>query len=187
MSEPEVGASTATASVGPVRSPDAKPLDLGALLARGAVAGSAGGLVFLLITMFYVVDKGLPAVAPLLDISTIFHASAMPVISPENMFVGLVVHLTLSIAFGVGFALLTPMLPSRRMLLIAGPAYGLLLYLVNFQILGRTAFPWFTNPHGPNQSFEIADHALFGLLLVPFFLNLAVPIWRQPSRSRTAA
>lgn len=181
MSAPETGTSTTTAHAGPVRSPDSKPLDLGTLLARGAVAGSAGGLVFLLVTMFYVVDKGLPAVAPLLDISTIFHGSDMPVISPENMFVGLVVHLTLSVAFGVGFALLTTMLRSLRMLLVAGPAYGLLLYLVNFQILGRTAFPWFTNPHGPNQSFEIADHALFGLLLVPFFVNVRMPNRRRPS------
>lgn len=175
MSALESGTGSSTATTRAAQSPEHRPMDLGALLARGVVAGSAGGLVFLLLTMFYVVDKGLPAVAPLLDISTIFHASAMPVISPENMFVGLVVHLTLSMAFGVGFALITPLLRSYRLLFTAGPAYGLLLYLINFQVLGRTAFPWFTNPKGPNQTFEILDHALFGLLLVPFFLTLRRP------------
>lgn len=156
----------------------AAPMDLGALLARGAVAGTVGGLVFLLVTMFYVVNKGLPAVAPLLDISTIFRGSDKPVISQENMFAGLVLHLTLSVAFGIGFAVVTQFLRDWRLLIAAGPAYGLLLYVVNFQILGRTAFPWFTNPQGPNQGFEVLDHALFGLILVPFFLSLAVPARR---------
>jgi hypothetical protein len=44
---------------------------------------------------------------------------------------------------------------------------------VNFQILGNTIFEWFTNPQGPNQGFEVLIHAVFGLLLVPFFLGLA--------------
>jgi hypothetical protein len=43
------------------------------------------------------------------------------------------------------------------------------LYLVNFQILGRTAVPWFQE--GPDQVFELFAHAGFGLLLVPFFLS----------------
>jgi hypothetical protein len=47
--------------------------------------------------------------------------------------------------------------------------FGVALYLVNFQILGRTAFPWFQE--GPDQVFELFAHAGFGLLLVPFFLS----------------
>jgi hypothetical protein len=31
----------------------------------------------------------------------------------------------------------------------------------------------FTNPQGPDQGFEVLIHAVFGLLLVPFFLGLA--------------
>jgi hypothetical protein len=45
--------------------------------------------------------------------------------------------------------------------------------VVNFQIFGNTIFEWFTNPQGPNQGFEVFIHAVFGLMLVPFFIRLA--------------
>jgi hypothetical protein len=41
--------------------------------------------------------------------------------------------------------------------------------VVNFQIPGRTAFPWFQE--GPDQGFELFAHMGLGLLLVPFFLG----------------
>ncbi len=149
---------------------------IGDLVARGAVAGLSSGFVFLLGTMWYVTTKGLPAVAPLLDISTVFHFSDKPVKTPPEMIIGLVTHVGLSLAFGIVFALfVVPAISRLRInpvtLAVAGIAYGLLVYVVNFQILGRTLFPWFTNPMGPNQWFEIFIHAVFGLLLVPFFLG----------------
>ncbi len=63
-------------------------------------------------------------------------------------------------------------------LALAGVLYGLALYVVNFQIFGNTVFPWFTNPAGPNQGFEVGIHAAFGLMLVPFFLGA----WRLARR-----
>jgi len=149
------------------------------IFTRGSVAGFVGGVGFLIATMAFVTTKGLPAVAPLIDISTIFHGQDTPTPSPENMLVGLVTHTGLSILFGIGFALLLTAVPTLRrlpLLVVAAIAYGLLLYVVNFQILGRTAFPWFTNPKGPNQGFEIFIHAVYGLMLVPFFLTP----WRPP-------
>ena len=53
---------------------------------------------------------------------------------------------------------------------------------MNFQILGNTIFEWFTNPQGPNQGFEVFIHAVFGLLLVPFFLGLADRL-RKPEQT----
>jgi len=48
------------------------------------------------------------------------------------------------------------------------------VYVVNFQILARIWFPWFVNPKGPNQLFELWIHPVaFGLFLVPFFLGAA--------------
>src|SRR5688572_14497830 len=73
-------------------------------IARGAVAGLAAGFVFLLGNMAYASDQGKPAVAPLLDISTIYHGSSgMPEATPENMMIGLVTHVSLSMLFGIGF------------------------------------------------------------------------------------
>jgi hypothetical protein len=79
-----------------------------ARLARGSVAGLAAGLVFLLMNMGWATRSDLPAVAPLLDISTIFNVADVPDPTPENMAVGLVTHLTLSMLFGIGFAVLVP-------------------------------------------------------------------------------
>ncbi len=157
----------------------------GERMTRGTVAGFGSGLVFLLATMGFVTTKGLPAVAPMIDISTIFHGQDKPVPSPENVVVGLVTHLTLAMLFGIGFAIVVvPVLRRLPLLVASGVAYGLLLYIVNFQILGRTLFPWFTNPQGPNQGFEIFIHAVFGLLLVPFFLDRPRAQDRPPAEVR---
>jgi hypothetical protein len=145
---------------------------VGERITRGAVAGLASGLVFLLANMAYATTKDKPAVAPMLDISTIFHGQDAPVVSPDNVVVGLVTHVTLSILFGVVFALLVPLLFNFPVLVAGGVVYGLALYVVNFQIFGRTLFPWFTDPNGPDQGFEVFIHAVFGLVLVPFFIGL---------------
>lgn len=140
-------------------------------LSRGVVGGLAAGLLFLLANMWFAVTQGLPAVAPLYDISTIFHFADKPDPSPENLAVGLVVHLGLSAAFGATFALLVPLLKGRGMVFAAGAVFGLVLYVVNFQILGRLFFEWFQE--GPNQLFEVFAHLGYGALLAPFVLDFA--------------
>ncbi len=145
--------------------------DIDRRIARGVVAGTAAGLLFLLANMWFAVSKGMPAAAPLYDISTIFHFADKPDPTPENAVVGLITHLTLSAGFGVLLALVTPLLASRAALWGGGVGFGIALYVVNFQILGRVAFEWFQV--GPNQTFELIAHAGFGLALVPFLLGFA--------------
>jgi uncharacterized membrane protein YagU involved in acid resistance len=130
----------------------------------------------------------LPAVAPLIDISTIFHGQDTPTPSPENMLVGLVTHTGLSILFGIGFALFLTAVPTLRrlpLLVVAAIAYGLLLYVVNFQILGRVAFEWFQE--GPNQTFEVFAHLGYGLLVVPFLVRFASTTADEHTASRAGA
>jgi uncharacterized membrane protein YagU involved in acid resistance len=145
------------------------PAEFGDRVARGTIAGIAAGLVFLVANMLWATRSDLPAVAPLVDISTIFNFDDVANPTTENMFIGLVTHLTLSAAFGVAFALLVPLLRDVRVLTLGAVAFGVALYVLNFQILGRTAFPWFQD--GPDQVFELFAHAGFGLLLVPFFIS----------------
>src|ERR671923_2858580 len=121
-----------------------------ARLARGVVAGLSAGLVFLLANMWYADSQGMPPVAPLYDISTIFHFADKPQPSPDNLAVGLVTHLTLSAAFGATFALLAPLASGSARLVAASAIFGLLLYIVNFQVLGRLIFEWFQE--GPDQT-----------------------------------
>jgi hypothetical protein len=150
--------------------------DIGERITRGTIAGLVAGLVFLIATMGYVTTQGKPAVAPMIDISTVFHGQDEPVPNPDNVVIGLVTHLTLSIVFGVVFALLLVLLPRRAFVVLgAGVVYGLLLYVVNFQIFGRTLFPWFTDPKGPDQGFEVFIHAVFGLFLGPFLIGRSRP------------
>jgi type IV secretory pathway TrbD component len=154
-------------------------------LARGVVAGTAAGLLFLLANMWYADSQGMPAVAPLYDISTVFHFADKPDPSPENAVIGLVTHLTLAAGFGVLFALLAQVIRGRAQALVVGPAFGLLLYVVNFQILGRLFFEWFQE--GPNQLFEVIAHAGFGLILAPFVLDFVRPSEAGAERSVTGA
>jgi len=150
-------------------SPASAGADFGERISRGTVAGIGAGLAFLLANMGWATTDDLPAVAPLIDISTIFNIQDKPVPSPENVAVGLVTHLGLSAAFGIGFALIASRLDNLRALVLGAVGFGVALYLFNFQILGRTAFPWFQE--GPDQLFELFAHAGFGLALVPFFIS----------------
>ncbi len=159
--------------------------DIDRRIARGVVAGSAAGLLFLLANMWFAVSQGMPAAAPLYDISTIFHFAAAPDPTPENAVVGLVTHLTLSAGFGIALALLAPLLGSRARLVAGGAGFGIVLYIVNFQILGRVAFEWFQV--GPNQTFELIAHAGYGLALVPFLLGFAAARQREAATSGARA
>jgi hypothetical protein len=159
--------------------------DVGAVLARGAIGGLTAGIGFILANMWFSVVNGKPAVAPFLAISTVFRAAPKPVLTPQALPVevvtGVVLHTALSLAFGIGFAVLVTLLPWLARpsgLITAALGWGLALYILNFQILGHTVFPFFTSPKGPNQVFEVLIHPLiFGLLLVPFFLG-----WHRPAR-----
>jgi len=66
------------------------------------VAGLFAGIVFLIAQMGWAVQRlDLPAVAPLLDMSTIFNGvDTMPMVTPDNLLIGLVTHLTLTMLFG---------------------------------------------------------------------------------------
>lgn len=163
----------------PHRRDDILDRSIGDLLARGTVAGLFSGFVFLLATMAYVASTGKPPAAPLAAISTIFHNTdrPMPAMTPfgaDNLVVGFITHLSLTLVFGIGFAILAALLLREvnvAVLAAAGVVYGLVLYVVNFQVFGRVFFEWFTDPMGPPQGFEIFAHAVFGLLLVPFFMG----------------
>jgi hypothetical protein len=169
--------------------PEQRPLDLGGLLARGAIAGLVAGMAFLLANMWYAVNQGLPGIAPLYVMATVFHASGAPVAAPAEAVLGLTIHIVLSLGFGIGFALLlVPWLRTTLALVGGALAYGLALWVLNIEILGRTVFPFFTNPKGPDQLFEFFIHPLiFGLLMVPFFLGRTGQAGHRRPADRTSA
>jgi hypothetical protein len=159
-----------------------RPLDLGGLLARGAIAGIVAGMALLLADMWFAVSQGMPAISPLYRMSTIFHASNTPAHTPTEPVLGLTINIVLSLGFGMGFAvLLVPWLRNLPALVVGALGYGLALWVLNIQILGRTVFPFFAPKGASDLIFRLLNHVLvFGLLLVPFFLGHSLP---GPQRS----
>ena len=168
-------------------------------MTTGVIAGLAVGFVFILANMIYATSqpmvtnvsdgKKLPASAPFLDIGSIFYFDKMPQMTPEYPFVGLITHFSLSILFGLIFALvLVPLFSNARALLVGGVVFGGLLYILNYQILGRVVFEWFdpSDPMGPDPWFGLVTHLGFGLLLVPFFLT-TVSRYGEASAAHAAA
>ncbi|MCA1679831.1 MAG: hypothetical protein LC777_13215 [Actinobacteria bacterium] len=162
----------------------AKALDFSTLLTTGTLAGLAAGFPFILANMIYATSQSalpvpnapkLPAIAPFFDIGTIFYFDDMPqMTNPSYPLAGLITHFSLSIVFGLIFALaVVPLLTNARLLLIGSVVFGGLLYIVNYQILGRMVFEWFdpSSPLGPDPWFGLITHLGFGLLLAPFFLT----------------
>lgn len=153
---------------------------LGDRLGRGVVAGIFAGVIFLFAQMGWAVENlDKPAVAPMLDISTVFNNVDVPAATSANVVIGLVTHLTLTMLFGIAFALIVPLLRTNLLVLLGGLAFGVLLYVLNIQILGRLIFEWFTNPAGPPQVFELFIHAVYGLLLAPFFIGVGLRYSRR--------
>jgi uncharacterized membrane protein YagU involved in acid resistance len=72
------------------------------------------------------------------------------------------VHLVLSALIGAEFALAVPRLRTNGTVAVAGTAYGLLLYAVNFLVLAPLLFTTF---QAANQPFEVFAHLVFSTLL----------------------
>jgi uncharacterized membrane protein YagU involved in acid resistance len=109
-----------------------------------------------------------------------------------NSTIGWIVHLVLSIAFGLVFALIARRLRTNGEVAVAGLVYGGLLYLVNFQILARI---WFETFKMANQPFEVVVHIVFGALLAvalynsgprrgEYLFGLTSPSYREPVGQR---
>jgi uncharacterized membrane protein YagU involved in acid resistance len=162
---------------------------LGVDLVRGAVGGLVAGIIFAVANMWFVTSIGRPARTPLLMISTIVLGDGAMTNGDANTATGWVVHIVLSIAFGIVFAVVARRLRTNGEVALAGFVYGGLLYVLNFQILARVAFETF---RGADQPFEVVVHLVFGLVLALTFYNSG-PRHREPffglqrsERDRTA-
>lgn len=150
---------------------DAPPESLGKRLVRGAIGGIVAGIPFAVITMWFAASTGGGWLAPLKLISTIVLGADALEAGTAEPWVGVVVHMVLSALIGMVFALMTPALRTNGAVALAGTAYGALVYVVNFLIVGYTVLPQFQMP---NQPFELVMHIVFGTLLSFFFYSSGV-------------
>jgi uncharacterized membrane protein YagU involved in acid resistance len=131
-------------------------------LLRGAIGGVVAGMVFAGVTMWFADSTGGKAEMPLRMISTIVKGDQAMAAGTTDPAVGVVVHVLLSALFGMVFALAVGRFRTNGTVAVAGTAYGLLLYVVNFLVLTPLAFTTFRDA---NQPFEVFAHLVFGTLL----------------------
>ena len=138
---------------------------------RGVVGGEAAGAVFALLTIWFTTSVDLAGNAALLMISTVATGRDSIGGGSGSVAVGVGVHLVLSAAFGVVFSLFVPRMRTNGTLLLAGGAYGLVVYAVNFRLLSPALFPAFQQA---NQPFEVLVHLVYGGLLAVGFVSRGV-------------
>jgi hypothetical protein len=141
---------------------------LGADIGRGAVGGAVAGIIFGAANMWYASSTGMPSVMPLQMIATIVQGEGALADGSASPVLGAVVHMVLSVAFGVGLGLLLHRIAADATRATIGLFYGLALYLVNFLVIAPIAFPVFREA---NQPFELVVHVVFGAVAVLFLLQ----------------
>ena len=161
--------------------------DLLTLVTRGAIGGVIAGVVFAIFDMVMAAAFGNPFIAPLRMIAGILlgPAALTPAVDPTTaVIVGLAVHFVLSAAFGGVFGVAIRLVPtlaqSSAVLVLSASVYGLLLWLVNFQVIGALFFPWFTQ----------IDQLVFGFIAHTFFFVTPLGLYLArtlPSPERTGA
>ncbi len=128
----------------------------------GAVAGVVAGVIFAVLSMIYAAVAGPGVWAPPRMIATILGFEMAPAFAVAPVVAGLALHMLLSAGYGGVFALVVGS-AARNVVLAAGVAFGLALYVVNFHGFAQLEhFATFRMMAG--NWFEIAVHAVFGLL-----------------------
>ncbi|MFI0419720.1 hypothetical protein [Spongiactinospora sp. 9N601] len=146
---------------------------LSSRLIRGAIGGVVSGMIFAGVTMWFASTQP-PGKAdmPLHMMASIVQGGKQAIMAGQtSVWAGLAVHLVLSAAFGIGFALIAPALRTNGTAALAGTVYGVLLYVVNFLVLSPLLFPVFGDA---NQPFELFAHMVFGTVLAFFFYGSGV-------------
>lgn len=113
--------------------------------------GVAAGLVFAAVTMWFAHSTGGKAEMPLRMISTIVKGDQAMAAGTTSPALGAVVHLVLSALFGVVFVLAVPRFRTNGTVALAGTAYGLLLYVVNFLVLTPLVVTTFRMANSPSR------------------------------------
>jgi hypothetical protein len=150
-------------------------------LRQGAMFGIAAGLVFAAFEM--VASAALMGAGaffmPLRMIGAIALGSAALDPSYPLAFAGLaglVVHVALSVIYGMIFAVIVGGLRSRMWDTVLGGLFGLFLWVFNFYVVAPRAFPWFLES---NPFVQFVAHTFF------FGAVLGYLVWRART-ARTA-
>lgn len=118
--------------------------------------------------MWFSATQGNPAVAPFNLISSILLGADSLTAGTASVPLGVAIYFINSLVFGIILGLVAARLPSNASIAVAALVYGLVLYLVNFQLIGRFILPQFQMP---NQPFEVLAHLVFGAVTALFLFH----------------
>jgi hypothetical protein len=134
-------------------------------LKQGAVFGVIAALIFAVIEIIASAAMGNPALMPFrMFASIVLGMAAMQTVSlAAAVIVGLIVHVVLAAAFGLIYGFLASRLSGEAQAgwgtqSLMGLAFGVAVWLVNFQIIARLLYPWFLNAP---QFLQAVLHAVF--------------------------
>jgi hypothetical protein len=176
-----------------------RPVEAGRAIAHGVVGGIIGAVVMMLVEVAGALleqespflpmqmNAALVLGPKIAGLERVGMAQLAPATTPRVL-VGLGVHLTLSIAYGIILALIVLAVPrlrsSLRVLTIAGVAFGIALWLVKLALIALAASPWYLTSGDIEQ---LIAHGLFGGAL-GYYLGIrlaAAEVTRGASRPRS--
>ncbi|TDD55227.1 hypothetical protein [Saccharopolyspora elongata] len=136
-------------------------------MAMSVAGGLIAGVAFIALNSWFATSTGMDPFAPFKMIATL--AQGPP---PESgtVWIGMAIHLVLSILFGILFAAITQGWAGGRTVAALGLLYGGVLYVINFQVLSRFVEYWSAFHTSANQPFELAAHLVFGAVLALFLI-----------------
>lgn len=135
----------------------------------GVIDGFLAGVAFIALTSWFATSMGMPQLSPFRAIATIIQGPQAAASGTAHIWLGMVIHSLLAAIFGLVFALVTAGIRSAILVALAGPIFGAIVYIVNFQVLARIV-PQFSVFRGINQPFEAAVHLVFGSLVAVLLL-----------------
>lgn len=159
------------------------PGGTGSWLGQGLLAGFLAGAAFIALNSWFATTMGKPALGPFKTVATLAQGPPPP---QATVWIGMVIHSVLAALLGVVFAALVAGLRgrSRGLLLWAGPIYGAVVYVVDFQVLSRFVPQFGAFLNTTNQPFELAAHLVFGSVLAALLVVGFGPV-RRGGRSDT--
>ena len=143
-------------------------VSVGDTLYAGAIAGSVGGVLFLIFAMGIAVLNGVDILSPLRLVGATFIGAGALEGGAGVILYGSLLHTATAVAWGVLFAAILPRDVPLSAATIAGLVYGLLVMLVMLYVVLPIANPVMREAVDGTTAFSI-EHLIYGgaLALVP--------------------
>jgi hypothetical protein len=141
----------------------------GQYLAMGIVGGFLAGVALIALWSWFAVSRGAPQLSPFRLVASLAQGPAAAIDATGDLWLGMLIHSLLAAIFGLIFALVTVSIRSARLVALAGPIFGAIVYVVNFQVLARL-IGQFSAFRTVNQPFEASVHLVYGSLVAVLLL-----------------